>query len=180
MGTAENIMQGITVRSETPEDVRAIDVVHLSAFEGDEEVRLVGELRESSGFKPELSLVAEFHSRIVGHVLLSKVRLQRDFGGVDVLALAPMAVVPSQAHRGIGTELVRAAIGEARRLGFGAVVVVGHPDFYRRCGFSPASKWELQCNLPVPGDAVTAMELVPGTLEGGGTVLYPSQFQDVY
>ena len=84
-------MQGITVRPESAADIKAIDVVHLSAFGGDEEVNLVSALRNSAGFKSDLSLVAEFHDRIVGHILLTKVRLQRDQGGMDILALAPMA-----------------------------------------------------------------------------------------
>lgn len=173
-------MHSISVRAETGEDVKAIDVVHLSAFQGDDEVGLIGALRESAMFDPELSLVAEFHRRIVGHVLLTKVRLQRDHGGVEILALAPMAVVPSQSHRGIGSELVHYAIDEARRLGYGAIVVIGHPEYYERLGFSPASRWNLQCNLPVPDDAITAIELSEGVLSQGGTVIYPSQFSQVY
>ncbi|NOY66840.1 MAG: N-acetyltransferase, partial [Gammaproteobacteria bacterium] len=101
-------MSTIQVREENPEDIRAIDVVHLSAFEGDDEVGLVDSLRSSSGFIPELSLVAEFNGRIVGHVLLTKVRMLKGKDSEDILALAPMAVVPSQSHRGIGSELTQA------------------------------------------------------------------------
>lgn len=176
----EIAMQSITVRAESADDIKAIDVVHLSAFQGDDEVGLIGELRQSAGFNPALSLVAEFHNRIVGHILLTKVRLQRDPGGVDILALAPMAVVPSQSHRGIGSELVHSAIEGARKLDYGAIVVVGHPEFYQRLGFTPASRWNLRCNLPVPEDALTAVELDKGVLTQGGNVIYPSQFQRVY
>ena len=50
-------MQSISVRQENPEDIRAIDVVHLSAFQGDEEVGLVDALRTSSGLgRPRCSL----------------------------------------------------------------------------------------------------------------------------
>lgn len=173
-------MQGITVRSETADDIKAIDVVHLSAFEGDDEVGLIGSLRESSSFVPELSLVAEFHNRIVGHVLLTKVRLQRDKDGMDILALAPMAVVPSQSHRGIGSELVKAAIDKATELGYPAVVVVGQPDFYQRFGFEPVSNWKLSCSLAVAGDLVSAIEVKKGSLEEGGHIIYPSQFNCCY
>lgn len=173
-------MHGINVRPESAADIKAIDVVHLSAFGGDDEVNLVSALRDSAGYNPDLSLVAEFHERIVGHILLTKVRLQRDHGGCDVLALAPMAVVPSQSHRGIGSELVQSALDAAKRMEFPAVVVVGHPEFYRRFGFEPASKWQLRCNLPAPADAVMAMELDAGVLDGGGNIIYPTQFSCVY
>ncbi len=130
-------MSKITVRAETADDIRAIDVVNLSAFEGDTEAQLVGAVRASPGFVPELSLVAEFNGRIVGHVLLSKVHYRHAGGEQDILALAPMSVVPSQSHRGIGKALLDEALLRARKLGFPAVVVVGQPEYYERFGFLP-------------------------------------------
>lgn len=173
-------MHGINVRPESAADIKAIDVVHLSAFGGDDEVNLVSALRGTAGFNPDLSLVAEFHDRIVGHILLTKVRLQRDHEGFDILALAPMAVVPSQSHRGIGSELVQSALDAAKRMNYPAIAVVGHPEFYRRFGFEPASKWQLRCNLPAPPEAVMAMELEAESLAGGGNIIYPTQFSCVY
>ncbi len=173
-------MQEIIVRAETPEDVRAIDVVNLSAFEGEAEAQLVGELRGSPGFVPDLSLVAELNGRIVGHVLLSRVLLRQTGGSVEILALGPMSVVPSQSHRGIGSELIDAAIARARPLGYRAIVVAGPPEYYRRCGFSPASEWKIGCNLNIPEDALSAMELKPGVLAKGGEVEYPAAFSKLY
>lgn len=173
-------MEGVSVRTESQSDIKAIDVVHLSAFEGDDEVSLIDALRDSTVFSPELSLVAEFHGRIVGHILLSRVRLQRPGSGLDILALAPMAVVPSQSHRGIGSALVNAAIDAARHQRYPAIVVAGHPSFYHRFGFKPASQWSIDCNLPVPIEAVSLLELEEGALNDGGRVFYPSQFSVVY
>ncbi len=173
-------MQEIIVRAETPEDIRAIDVVNLSAFEGESEAQLVGEVRASSCFVPDLSLVAELNGRIVGHVLLSKMSLQRSQGSVEILALGPMSVVPSQSHRGIGSELIQAAIARAKPLGYGAIVVAGHPEYYERLGFAPATQWQVSCNLNLPDDALTAMELKPGTLAEGGKVDYPAIFSKLY
>ena len=173
-------MQGITVRKEDLDDIKAIDVVHMSAFEGDDEVGLLDSLRKSSSFMSELSLVAEFRSRVVCHILLSKVRLQLGAKGKDILALAPMAVVPSQSHRGIGSELVTSAVEMAKAHNFDVIVVVGHPEFYQKFGFKPASNWNLQCNLPVPDEIVSVMELVPGSLGKDGHVIFPSQFEKLY
>ena len=173
-------MSMIQVRQENTEDYSAIDVVHLSAFEGDDEVGLIDSLRESSGFVPQLSLVAEFNGRIVGHILMTRVRLLKGKDSIDILALAPMAVVPSQSHRGIGSELVKAAVEKARALDYKGIVVVGEPEFYRRFNFEPASKWDLHTNLPVSSELVSAMELEAGIFEGGGNVVYPSLFDCVY
>lgn len=173
--------QDIIVRPETGGDVKAIDVVNLSAFEGEKEAQLVTLMRQLPGFVPALSLVAELHGRIVGHVLLTKVPLQKDGGRASkALALGPMSVVPSQSHRGIGSVLIKAAVEQARGLGFDAIVVVGHPEYYRRLGFEPAQKWGLSCNLRVPEDAVMALELQAGTLQDGGRAVYPDPFSKIF
>ncbi|MBZ0072595.1 MAG: N-acetyltransferase [Thiohalobacteraceae bacterium] len=173
-------MQEVIVRAEVPEDVRAIDVVNLSAFQGEEEARLVSAIRRSADFVPELSLVAELNGRIVGHLLLSKVKLQRGGESHVVLALGPMSVVPSQSHRGIGSELIRAATQRAREMRYVAIVVAGQPDYYQRLDFKPVSTWDLVSNLRLPEDALTAMELVPGALNGGGKVIYPDVFAEIF
>jgi len=173
-------MGNIIVRPEAVEDVRAIDVVNLSAFEGETEARFVTAMRQSPTFIPELSLVAEFNGRIVGHILLSKVKLRREDGEVDILVLGPMSVVPSQSHRGIGTDLLQSAVERAGVLGYGAIVVVGYPEYYRRSGFQDASGCGIRYSLPVPGDVVTVMELKPGTLGKGGFIAFPGQFSDLY
>ena len=41
-------MHSITVRPETAEDIRAIDVVHISAFGGEAEANLVSVLRATA------------------------------------------------------------------------------------------------------------------------------------
>jgi len=173
-------MQQIKVRAETADDFRAIDVVNLSAFEGEEEAQLIGALRKSPGFIPDLSLVAELNGRIVGHVVLSKVRFQSGQDSSEILALGPMSVVPSQSHRGIGSELIEAAVARAKPLCYSAIVVAGHPDYYQRFGFKKAGDWNVSCNLSVPDDALLAMELVDGALAGGGTVEYPELFKALF
>ena len=97
-----------------------------------------------------------------------------------MLALAPMSVVPSQSHRGIGSTLLEAALAKAAGLGHKAVVVIGHPDYYRRFGFEHASKWGIHTSLPVPEDSITAKELVPGVLDGGGLLCYPPEFTRLF
>jgi putative acetyltransferase len=175
-------MHEIIVRAEVPEDVRAIDVVNLSAFECEDEARLVSAIRASKDFVPDLSLVAELNGRIVGHVLLSKVQLEKGGGSetFTILALGPMSVVPSQSHRGIGSSLIQAAVRRARDMRYPAIVVAGHPDYYQRFDFLSASHWGLSTNLPLPDDAVTAMELTDGVLNGGGYVRYPDVFAEIF
>ncbi|MFN2308458.1 MAG: GNAT family N-acetyltransferase [Gammaproteobacteria bacterium] len=173
-------MQEVIVRAETPEDVKAIDVVNLSAFQGDAEAQLVSAIRGSADFIPDLSLVAEIGGRIVGHLLLSKVKLPRDGTNLTLLGLGPMSVVPSQSHRGIGSVLIQAAIGRARDMRYTAIVVAGQPEYYARFAFQPAATWGLSSNLHLPPDGLTAMELVPDALKGGGQVIYPAPFAELF
>jgi putative acetyltransferase len=173
-------MHSITVRPESSEDIRAIDVVHISAFGGEAEAQLVSTLRESATYNRELSLVAELNGRIVGHVLLTRVPLRREGEEKHVLALGPMSVVPSQSHRGIGSKLIQAAIMLARDKGYGSIVVLGHPEYYRRFGFIVAKELGVSCNLPAPEDAMTVMEIVDGNLAGGGHIEYPEPFVELY
>jgi putative acetyltransferase len=176
----EACMQSITVRPESNEDFRAIDVVHISAFGGEAEAQLVSTLRESATYNKELSLVAELGGRIVGHVLLTRVPLRRDGEEKHVLALGPMSVVPSQSHRGIGSKLIQASIMLAKEKGYGTIVVLGHPEYYRRFGFVMAKDQGVSCNLPAPEDALTVMEIVDGNLAGGGHIEYPEPFVELY
>lgn len=173
-------MQPIKVRAEVAGDFNAIDVVNLSAFQGEAEAQLVGNLRKSPAFIPDLSLVAELNGRIVGHVVLSKVKLKSSEGETEILALGPMSVVPSQSHRGIGSELIDAAVARAKPLCYTAIVVAGHPEYYERFGFKPAADWGISCNLSIPSDALTAMELVDGSLASGGEVQYPDIFRALF
>ena len=173
-------MHSITVRPESSEDFRAIDVVHISAFGGEAEAHLVTTLRESASYSRELSLVAELGGRIVGHVLLTRVPLRRNGDEKHVLVLGPISVVPSQTHRGIGSRLIHASIQLAKEKGYGAIVAMGHPEYYKRFGFVLAKDLEVTCNLPAPEDALTVMEVVAGNMAGGGHIEDPEPFVELY
>ena len=76
--------------------------------------------------------------------------------------------------------MVRAALAKAGSLGYGGIVVIGHPDFYKRFEFKSASEWNIKCSVPVSDDAITAYELVKGGFKKGGTVRYPQVFLDLF
>jgi len=124
--------------------------------------------------------VAEGHERIVGHLMMFMAQLDQQGHPVNILALAPMSVLPSHSHRGIGSELVTTALEQAKSQGFPAVVVAGYPDYYSRFGFKPAWLKNIDCNLPVAKEAVLALELKEGVLDNGGTIIYPPIFHQFY
>ncbi len=173
-------MDDVIIRQETPTQIEAIERVNISAFGGNAEAKLIAQMRQSSAFIPELSLIAQVNGRVVGHILLSSIALIGHGGTAKGLALAPMAVMPSQSHRGIGSLLVRAGLTKAASLGYEAVVVIGHPDFYARQGFRNASLWGLRCQLPVPEEVVMAIELRKGALQKDMTVEYSAPFKELF
>jgi len=161
----------VTVRPETPTDHAAVERVHELAFGADGEARLVRAMRSPRC----LSLVAEEGGEIVGHVFFTPVAV--DAGLEGAMALGPLAVTPERQRRGIGSALARAGLAACRRERVPAVFVLGHPDYYPRFGFAPASAAGLRCDWDVPDDVFQVVELSAGALRGvRGRVRYDAEF----
>jgi putative acetyltransferase len=164
------------IRRERAADVAAVRRVNEAAFATTLEANLVDRLREDA--KPIISVVADEDGLVVGHILFSPVTLSSDSGTL-VMGLAPMAVLPDWQRRRIGSSLVHAGLDECRLKGAVAVVVLGHPTYYPRFGFKPASTFGITSEYEVPDDAFMAIELMPGALEGkGGVVRYHAAFRE--
>ena len=163
----------LIVRPEAITDRAAVGQVNRLAFGREDESRLVVALRD--GGHARLSLVAAIDGQIVGHILFSTLAIATESGIVPALALAPMAVIPSQQRRRIGSTLVEEGLTACREAGDRIVIVLGHPDFYRRFGFSAKRAERLRSEYS--GEAFMAAELVPGALDGiEGEVRYPPPF----
>jgi putative acetyltransferase len=128
---------GLTIRPETGRDEAAIAEVTTAAFAKQREARIVDAIRRSDRFVPELSLVAEVEGVVVGHVMLSYVDLGDD--SRRVLELGPMSVAPERQRSGVGSALVEEALRRGDDRGEPLVLVLGHPTYYPRFGFRPAS-----------------------------------------
>jgi putative acetyltransferase len=165
------------IRKEQPDDIGAVYSINTAAFPTAAEARLVNALRADAS--PVISLVAEDAGSLLGHILFSPVTLE---GGAAarIMGLAPMAVVPARQCSGTGTALVAAGLEECRALEVSAVVVLGHPGYYPRFGFVPASRFGIASIYDAPDAAFMALELVPGSLSGlSGTVHYHKAFDDL-
>lgn len=140
----------ITIRDEQPGDAAAIRELATRAFGGPCEAQIIDALRDSC---PGLvSLVAVEDGDIVGHILFSPVTINGST--ISGMSLAPMAVLPERQRRGIGTELVRHGLARLREDGCPFVIVLGHPDYYPRFGFVPASMYGLKSQWEgVPDEA---------------------------
>ena len=128
------------IRFETPADIDAIRTLNYAAFKnhphhepGAEptEHLIVDRLRDAGALT--LSMVVEDHGQIIGHIAFSPVTIGDQRHGW--FGLGPVAVSPSEQGRGIGSELIRAAIREMEKLDARGVVVMGDPGYYGRFGF---------------------------------------------
>lgn len=169
---------GIVIREENNKDFNEVYEVIKLAFMNAEhtdhnEHNLVNKLRGSEAFVKELSLVAEDNDKIVGHIILTKIKI----GNSESLALAPLAVLPSYQKNGIGSKLIIESHKRAKELGYSSVIVLGHSEYYPRFGYEPASKWEIKAPFEVPDENFMAIELVKDGLEDvSGIVNYAKEF----
>lgn len=164
-------------RKECPADIDAVFALHTAAFPSDAEARLVNALRAAAD--PVISLVVEDTGVVVGHILFTPVSLAGCANG-DIMGLAPMAVIPARQQSGIGCALVAAGLDACRAQGARAAVVLGHPQYYPRFGFVPASRFGIASIYDAPDEAFMALELVPNGLSGlSGTVRYHEAFNDL-
>ncbi len=171
----------LLIRPEQTSDIPAIYEVNHLAFGQPEEAILVDKLRSSDAFIPALSLVAVHEDAIVGHILFTKIKIKDEQGNAyDSLALAPMAVRPGFQNQGVGGQLIRFGLEQAKALGHASVIVLGHEHYYPRFGFVPAEKWRIKAPFEVPSPAFMGIELMPGALENvHGTVVYAKAFDEV-
>jgi putative acetyltransferase len=164
----------VSVRAETSEDLEAIREVNRLAFGRKDEALLVEALRD--GRYTRFSLVAEEGGRVVGHILFSDLPIATQAGTLSAQALAPLAVLPTRQRQGAGSLLVREGLRACAAAGHRIVVVLGHPAYYPRFGFSAALARPLKASFS--GESFMAAELVPGALEGvAGEVRYPPPFR---
>jgi len=169
-----------SIRPERAIDLDQIHDLHRTAFGRPAEAELVDAIRSGPEFIPELSLVAVADDgSVLGHVLVSHVGFEPDEAGTraQVLALAPLAVLPPHAGRGIGSALTMAAleIADARDEPF--VAVLGPPAFYRRFGFVPAADHGIDSRYGDVGPAFQVRARPDGAPMQPGVVIYPPMFE---
>jgi putative acetyltransferase len=123
-----------------------------------------------------LSLVAALDDQVVGHIMYSPVLV----GEVAAAALGPMAVLPQHQRQGIGGKLVEAGNRKLKESGCPFIIVVGHPNFYPRFGFTPASTCGITCEWEMPDDVFIVLALDDSKMAGvSGLARYRPEFSTV-
>ena len=158
------------IRKSTESEKTEILEIHKAAFgeeKGPEIASLVRDLFTDKTAMPVLSLVAEEDNRLVGHVLYTKVNIVQTEAPVSAQILAPLAVLPGSQKSGVGSRLVNEGLEQLKKSGVELVFVLGHPEYYPRCGFTPAGALGFEAPYPIPEEHAAAwmvQELRPGVI----------------
>jgi len=155
----------ITIRHERSADIPAREALLDQAFGGKRRRKTSERLRDGQLPADGLSLAAIDGKRVVGTARLWNIVCA---SGEAALLLGPVAVAADCRNRGIGAALVRRGLREARRLGHGAVILVGDAPYYSRFGFAGEKAASLKLPGPFERHRLLALELVPGALDGAG------------
>lgn len=153
----------IQIRLERVSDIDAREALLDEAF-GEARFRKSSErLREGRLPAEGLAFIAAEGRRVIGTARLWNIGYAN---GQPALLLGPVAVGQDCRNRGIGGMLVRHAIAAARRLGHGAILLVGDAPYYNRFGFSADKTGDLWMPGPFERHRLLALELEPGALDG--------------
>lgn len=167
----------MNIRQEQPADYGAVYQVVKEAFlhaehTDGEEQDLVVRLRKSKSFIPELSLVAVEDEKIVGHILFTRAEVN----GKEVLALAPLSVLPEYQNRGIGKSLIKQGHAIAQKMGYKYSVVLGHENYYPKFGYVPASQYGICAPFDIADENFMAVCLDGAAGKLNGTMEYEEAF----
>ncbi len=131
-------------------------LIERAAFGKNEEAELVKDLLEDPSAKPVLSLLAFKDDRAVGHILFTTARLMNSKNTASIVILAPLAIIPDAQKQGIGGKLIEKGLQLLSRSGVDLVFVLGHPEYYPRHGFKPASCLGFEAPYPIPDEHAEA------------------------
>ena len=167
------------IRTENKSDYSKVFKVNYEAFRNrEDEPKLVEKIRDSEQFISELSIVAEENNEILGHILLSKAEVIEEDVNHEVIVLAPIAVKPELQNMGIGSKLIQEGLERCKNLGYGLVLLIGHPTYYPKFGFKPARQYGLELKqFNVTDEVFMVCEVIEGELgKIKGELKYPETF----
>lgn len=152
------------IEHQRPEHGPEIDALLDLSFGPGRYAKTAQRLREGNEAVPELAYVAfqgEGATRkLVGSLTFWPVNI----GGVAGLMLGPLAVEPQLRGLGIGVNMMRRGLDDAKRLGFRLVILVGDQPYYVKVGFGPVPPGRLTMPGPVDASRLLFRELDMGAL----------------
>ena len=144
------------IRETTGVDLSDILFVERKAFKSNKEADLTKEMLADPSANPLLSLIAMDGNQAVGHILFTKAHISNNPNKVSISFLAPLAIIPNYQKQGIGGKLIMKGLEILSKSGVDLVFVLGHPKYYPKYGFTPASKLGIETTYPIPEEVADA------------------------
>jgi len=132
---------------------------------GCDEHLVLHNLRKSSSYIPNLDLVAQSGNKIIGHTITTRANvIDNQNKEHQVLCVGPISVLPEFQKKGIGGKLLNESIAIAKESGYSAMILFGHPDYYRRFGFVNAQNYGITTKEGMNFEPFMVLELYPNAL----------------
>jgi predicted N-acetyltransferase YhbS len=122
----------VRIERERSGDAAAVDALVLAAFGPGRFAKTAERLREASELA--VGFTAHEGERLIGSVRLWSIMV----GEARSVFLGPIAVDASSRRGGLGAELVRACLEEAKAMALDGVLLIGDPPYFSRFGFVAA------------------------------------------
>lgn len=94
----------------------------------------------------------------------------------NVLALAPLSVLPEYQRQGIGKALICEGHRIAKELGYKYSIVLGSENYYPKSGYIPAENFGIYPPFEVPTESFMAFRLSENEAEISGILKYAKEF----
>tara|TARA_R110000868_G_scaffold1116_2_gene8558 strand:+ start:341 stop:844 length:504 start_codon:yes stop_codon:yes gene_type:complete len=150
------------IEHQRPEHEADIEALLDLSFGPGRYAKTAQRLREGNTAVPELAYVAHqgegAERRLVGSLTFWPCVI----GGVDGLMLGPLAVVPAIRGQGVGINMMRRGLDDAKAMGFKLVILVGDESYYVKVGFGPVPPGRLTMPGPVDPARLLFRELDMG------------------
>ena len=170
----------ITIRRETDADYKTVEKIIRKAFwnlyiPGCIEHYLAHIMRHHEDFIPELDLVLELDSHIIGSIMYTKTKLVDEAGTEkEILTFGPVCILPGYQRKGYGKRLIEYSFVQASAMGYDTVVIFGNPNNYVSRGFKSCKKYNVCLESGIYPAAMLVKELQPGALDGRKWIYYQS------
>lgn len=131
------------------------------------EREFVCEIRNRDTYVPECEFIAEKDGKIIGHVILSKLDVETDDGGVfHGVRVEQIVVAEDERDNRLGGMLICNACMMAAELGYPGAFVVGDPEYFGKFGFIETAEYDIENVSGIDDKLVLACPTCTGGFRG--------------
>lgn len=159
--------------------LKAIETAFAEVKESNhDEQDLVVKLRQAPEYNYELEVVAKNDDGdVVGHIMLTEIKIVDCNDKYTALALAPLSVLPDYRNKGLGKALIQAVEERAKSQDYTTIIVLGDPEYYGKFGYEEAKDYNIKCPFDVPSKYFMVKFLWDQLIEQPqGEVIYSDAF----